>query len=150
MAIGAIKKNIRFKPIIIISLIISSLLLLVAYNTHRLQKDHRDLTRLLKKTRNMAILTKKTFLVEFNRNQVAVKNKQTGAVINTLRTPTLHKVNYSTTLEKNMIVFTGRGTGPYNIRIHGGDLTLKSWLGYKKYIAVNCTGLVTEGRYPKE
>jgi len=27
---------------------------------------------------------------------------------------------------------------------------LKSWLGFRKNIAVNCTGLVTEGVYPVE
>jgi len=50
----------------------------------------------------------------------------------------------------NMIIFTGHGTSGYNKRIHGGDLSLKSWLGFRKNIAVNCTGLVTEGVYPGE
>ncbi|MBW1783106.1 MAG: hypothetical protein JRL30_20480 [Deltaproteobacteria bacterium] len=47
-----------------------------------------------------------------------------------------------------MIVFCQRGTGEYNKREHGGDLRLKSWLGFRKNIAVNCTGLVKEGLYP--
>jgi hypothetical protein len=47
-----------------------------------------------------------------------------------------------------MIVFDGHGTSEYNKKEHGGDLRLKSWLGFRKNIAVNCTGLVTEGVYP--
>lgn len=47
-----------------------------------------------------------------------------------------------------MIVYTGVGTSGHNIEEHGGDLILRSWFGFRKYIAVNCNGLVTEGRYP--
>ena len=64
--------------------------------------------------------------------------------------PTLDQVNYDTTLGDDMIVFYKRGTAEYNKRIHGGDIRLKSWLGFRKNIAVNCTGLVVEGVYPAE
>jgi hypothetical protein len=62
----------------------------------------------------------------------------------------LADVNYNTTLGDDMIVFDGHGTSEYNKRVHGGDLRLKSWFGFRKNIAVNCTGLVTEGLYPGE
>ena len=91
----------------------------------------------------------KTLAVRFDGGQVTVTDKRTGRVRKTLQVPTLHKVNYDTTTGKNMIVFTGKGTSPYNIREHGGDITLKAWFGVEKHIAVNCTGLVTEGRYPE-
>lgn len=55
----------------------------------------------------------------------------------------------NTKLGKDMIVFTGQGTEPYNIKIHGGDLTLRSWFGFQKHLAVNCTGFATEGVTPK-
>ncbi len=67
-----------------------------------------------------------------------------------LDVPTLHDVNYATTLGDNMIVYTGVGTSRHNIKEHGGDLTMRSWFGFSKYIAVNCNGLATEGRYPDQ
>ena len=82
--------------------------------------------KLLKNTRRVAITTNKTLVVRFNGNRVTVENNKTGEVTKTLRVPTLSKVNYDTRLGRNMIVFTGKGTSPYNIRKHGGDMTLKS------------------------
>jgi len=79
-----------------------------------------------------------------------VTDRKTGKVIKTLDIPTLNEVNYDTVLGDDMIVLCGRGTGDYNKREHGGDLRLKSWLGFRQNIAVNCTGLVTEGVYPGE
>ena len=49
-----------------------------------------------------------------------------------------------------MIIFTPRGTQQYNTRIHGGDIRLRSWFGFKKSIAVNCNGYVSEGVYPED
>jgi len=60
----------------------------------------------------------------------------------------LNEVKYDTTLGDDMIVFCRCGMGEYNKREHDGDLRLKSWLGFRKNIAVNCTGLVTGGVYP--
>lgn len=64
--------------------------------------------------------------------------------------PTLYKGNYDTTLGDDMIVFYERGTGQYNKRVHGGDIRLKSWVGFRKNIVVRCTGLVMEGVYRAE
>ena len=69
-------------------------------------------------------------------------------VIDNLNVPTLAEMNYDTTPDHKMIVFDGHGTSAYNKRVHGGDQRLKSWLGFRKNIAVNCTGLVAEGMYP--
>jgi hypothetical protein len=47
------------------------------------------------------------------------------------------------------MVFGMQGTtSEHNKRIHGGEIMLKSILGFKKYIHVNCNGYVREGRYP--
>jgi len=88
-------------------------------------------------------------ITQFIGKNVIVKDKK-GNVLDCLHVSTLNKINYDTKLGKNMIVFTGRGTSPYNIRVHGGDMTLKSWFGFRKNIAVNCTGLVKEGLYPED
>ena len=48
-----------------------------------------------------------------------------------------------------MVVFDGHGTCAYNKRVHGGDIRLKSWLGFRKSIVVRCTGLVMKGVYPR-
>ncbi len=80
--------------------------------------------------------------------EITITDRKTGEVISSLNIPTLHQVNYDTTLGDDMIVFDSHGTSEYNKRVHGGDLMLKSCLSFRKNIAVNCTGLVTEGLYP--
>jgi len=88
--------------------------------------------------------------VRFINKKAVVTDRKTGKLVRTLAVPTVDEVNYDTFLGDNMIVFCGRGTGDYNNREHGGGLRLKSWFGFQKNIAVNCTGLVTEGVYPGE
>ena len=51
---------------------------------------------------------------------------------------------------KDTIVFSRGTTSAFNIRIHGGEIILKSWLGFTKYIHINCAGYIREGRYPDE
>jgi hypothetical protein len=102
----------------------------------------------LTKVRSKAMQNDVVLITQFNRKNVIVKDNN-GNVLDSLHVSTLNKINYDTNLGKNMIVFSGRGTSPYNIRVHGGDITLKSWFGFRKNIAVNCTGLVTEGLYPE-
>ena len=103
----------------------------------------------LTKVRSEAMQDNVILITQFMGKDVIVKDKR-GNVLDFLHVSTLHKVNYDTRLGKSMIVFSGRGTTPYNIRVHGGDMTLKSWFGFRKNIAVNCTGLVTEGLYPDD
>ncbi len=31
-----------------------------------------------------------------------------------------------------------------NVRTHGGDIRLRSWLGFEKHLAVNCNGYGSE------
>ena len=60
------------------------------------------------------------------------------------------RVNYDTIMRNDIIVYTWRGTAAYNKRVHGGEIMLMSLLGFRRYIHVNCNGLVTEGRYPED
>ena len=147
-----IKKNIgEIKPYrtLLLILIIVTIGFLVIQDYSRLTKDFSKLRSLLTKVRSNAIQNDITLIVQFKGKNVIVKEKK-GDVLDILYVSSLHNINYDTKLGKNMIVFSGRGTSLYNIRVHGGDMTLKSWFGFRKNIAVNCTGLITEGLYPKD
>ena len=146
------KKNHQraFIRILVLAILFTSAGTFVLWDYIRVDRDFSALKVLLQNTRYRAIGNDKAFVVQFSGGEAVVSDKNTGAVIKTLNVPTLDKVNYNTTLGENMIVFDGHGTADHNKKIHGGDLRLRSWLGFRKNIAVNCTGLVTEGVYPAE
>ena len=146
-----LKRNLgEIKPyrVLILILLIVSTGILILQDYSRLTKDFSELMSFLTNVRSKAIQNDVVLITQFIGKNVIVKDKK-GNVLDCLHISTLHKVNYDITLGKNMIVFSGGGTS-YNIRVHGGDMTLKSWFGFRKNIAVNCTGLVTEGLYPKD
>jgi len=147
-----IKRNLgEIKPyrILLLTLLIVSTGILILQDYSRVTKNFSKLMSFLTKVRSKAMQNDIILIAQFKGKNVIVKDKK-GNVLYCLHVSTLHKVNYDTRLGKNMIVFSGRGTSPYNIRVHGGDMTLKSWFGFKKNIAVNCTGLVKEGLYPED
>ena len=135
--------------VLILTLLIVSTGILILQDYSRLTKDFSKLMSFLTKVRSKAMQNDVILITQFIGKNVIVKDKK-GNVLDCLHVSTLNKINYDTKLGKNMIVFTGRGTSPYNIRVHGGDMTLKSWFGFRKNIAVNCTGLVKEGLYPED
>ena len=136
--------------ILILTILFTGAGTFVLWDYYRVDRDFSALKALLQDTRYRAIGNDKTFVVRFSGKEVVISDKNTGLVIKALTIPTLEKVNYNTTLGENMIVFDGHGTADHNKKIHGGDLRLKSWFGFRRNIAVNCTGLVTEGVYPAE
>ena len=136
--------------ILILAILFTNAGTFVLWDYIRVDRDFSALKALLSDTRYRAISKDSPFVVKFSGEEAVVSDKNTGLLIKALIVPTLEKVNYDTTLGENMIIFTGHGTSKYNKREHGGDLRLKSWLGFRKNIAVNCTGLVTEGVYPGE
>ena len=136
--------------ILIMAILFTSAGTFVLWDYYRVDRDFSVLKALLSDTRYRAIGNDKTFVVRFVGKKVIITDKTTGKVIKSLNVPTLAEVNYNTTLGDNMIVFDGHGTADHNVKIHGGDLRLRSWFGFSKNIAVNCTGLVTEGVYPTE
>ena len=147
-----LKRNLgEIKPyrILILTLLIVSTGILVIQDYSRLTKDFSKLMSFLTKVRLKAMQDDVILITQFMGKNIIVKDNN-GNVLDSLHVSTLNKINYDTKFGKNMIVFSGRGTSPYNIRVHGGDMTLKSWFGFRKNIAVNCTGLVTEGLYPKD
>jgi len=136
--------------ILILTILFTSAGTFVLWDYYRVDRDFSALKALLQDSRYRAIGNDKTFVARFSGKEVVISDKNTGSISKALIVPTLEKVNYDTTIDDNMIVFTGHGTSAYNKREHGGDLRLKSWFGFRKNIAVNCTGLVTEGIYPAE
>ena len=132
------------------SAVLSSIGCFIIWDYSRVNKDFQQLKALLTDTRYQTAGRDKTLVVRFIGDIVSITDNDTGAVIKTLDVPTLRQVNYDTTLGDNMIVFYNRGTGKYNKRVHGGDIRMKSWLGFRKNIIVRCTGLVMEGVYPGE
>ena len=147
-----IKRNFgEIKPhrILLLTLLIVSTGILILQDYSRVTKNFSKLMSFLTKIRSKAMQNDIILIAQFKGENVIIKDEK-GNVLDCLHVSTLHKVNYDTRLGKNMIVFSGRGTSPYNIRVHGGDMTLKSWFGFRKNIAVNCTGLVKEGLYPED
>ena len=120
------------------------------WDYNRLSVDFNNVMSLLRNVRLYAAETDKNMAVTFDDKNITVRELKTDKQYNTLKVQTLSKVNYDTTLGKGIIVFSGIGTSPYNLKVHGGDLMLKSWLGFKKYIWDNCTGFAKEGRYTDE
>ena len=116
----------------------------------RVDEDFLKLKPLLTDTRHQAVKNNETLVARLVDKQVVITNKKTDTVISNLNISTLAGVNHDTNIGDDMIVLDGHGTSAYNKKIHGGDLRLKSWLGFRTNIAVNCTGLVTEGVSPAE
>jgi hypothetical protein len=142
--------EINFVRVFLVSLTLISVGGLVMWDYHRLSEDYLNVMSLLRDVRLHAAETDKDMAVRFDEKNITVKELGSDEQYYTLKVQALHKVNYDTTLGKGIIVFTDIGTSPYNLKVHGGDLLLKSWFGFKKYIWVNCTGFAKEGRYPDE
>ena len=142
--------NSPFLRVALLSAALSGIALFIIWDHHRVNVDFRQLKALLTDVRYQTAGRDKTLVARFADKAVSITNNDTGVVIDTLTVPTLNQVNYDTTLGDDMIVFYASGTGKYNKRVHGGDVRLKSWLGFRKNIVVRCTGLVMEGMYPED
>lgn len=141
----------RLKPkrLIVLLLFIAVPLFAAASDMNRLNTDCNNLVSLLRTARAEALYKETTIIVRFEGNTVTVTDQKDSKNV-TKVIPSIADVDYDTTLGNDMIVFTWRGTEPYNKRIHGGEILLTSVLGFRKYVHVNCTGLVKEGRYPED
>ena len=136
--------------VIVLFLFFSGMGIFALWDCTRVDENFPPLKTLLTDNRYRAVKNNETQAVWFVDKQVIVTDRKTGKAIKSLNVQTLDQVNYDTTLGDGIIVFDGHGTSAYNKRIHGGGFRLESWLGFQKNIAVNCTGLVTEGVYPAE
>jgi hypothetical protein len=137
------------RRIAILSLLFISIPSFIIFDHHRVQQDFFALKSFLNQARYSAIYDKERFIVRFQDRQAVMVNSA-GNPVSSIKIPTLSQVNYQTTLGHDMIVFSPTGTHEYNIRIHGGDIRLRSWLGFEKNLAINCNGYVSEGVYPED
>jgi hypothetical protein len=144
-----LQKYITRKTLIFILSIIAIVYGGFLWDLQRLDKDFDQLFLLLRTARVDALYKDTIVIVMFNGNAVTVTNQKDSKKMTTI-IPMISRVDYDTTMGNNMIVYDWHGTGEYNKRVHGGEIMLKSLIGFRRYIHVNCTGLVTEGRYPKE
>jgi Tfp pilus assembly protein FimT len=142
-------KHLNIRTLMFILLPIAVASVAVSWDLQRLDKDFNHLYSLLKTARWDAFYKDTTIIVRFNGNVVTVTNQKDSKNMTTT-IPMIARVQYDTTLGNNMIVYDWRGTAANNKRVHGGEIMLKSLLGFHRYIHVNCNGLVTEGRYPEE
>ena len=85
--------------------------------------------------------------VRFTDHRTVVEDRA-GKVLESLFLVTLAEVRYQTTQGDRRIVFSAGGgqTSPYNVHLHGGDMTLRSWTGAERSLWVHCTGGITQGR----
>jgi hypothetical protein len=121
----------------------------ILWDVEQLDKDFNQLYLLLRTARVDALYMKTTVIVRFNGNTVTVTNQKDSKSKTTI-IPMIAKIDYDTVMGTDMIVYDLHGTSAYNKRVHGGEIMLKSLLGFQKYIYVNNNGVVTEGRYPED
>ena len=125
-------------------------LALVYFDYSRVTNDFHILKRLLTEVRLESAEKHKKITVHFDRDLVRAVENRENRLISSILLSTIKTVNYDTRKGKNMIIFSGGITSPHNIRVHGGDIRLVSWFGFKKNIHVNCAGLAREGTYPED
>jgi hypothetical protein len=120
----------------------------VIWDSQRLDENFRSLYLLLRTARLDALYKRTTIVVLFDGDRVVVSDRK-NSKFTTTTIPMIERVEYDTTLGKDMIVYDWQGTSAYNKREHGGEIMLRSLLGFRRYIHVNCNGVVREGRYPE-
>jgi hypothetical protein len=135
-----------WKRVLELALAITVVVGAVLWNEWQVDRDFHAAWQLLFRARDQAIQAGPV-TVRFADNRAMVEDRN-GAVIESLKLPTLDEVRYKTTRGDRMIVFSAGGgqTRPYNIHEHGGDFTFRAWTGYSRSIWVHCTGGITEGR----
>ena len=141
-------KYINRKTLLFSLLIIAGVYGGTLWDLQRLDKDFNQLYLLLRTARVDALYKDTTVIVRFKGKTITVINQKDSKEMTTI-IPTIAKVDYDTTLGNDMIVYTLHGTA-YNKRVHGGEIMLKSLLGFRRYIHVNCNDWMTEGRYPED
>lgn len=123
---------------------------LICIDYQWLEKSFGDFKVQLQNVRFDSLYKNKVLLVKFEGKQMTVSEYSTGKIIKSTKIPALKKVLYNTKAGSNTIVFNRGTTSSFNLRIHGGEIVLGSWLGFKKHIHVNCAGYIQEGKYPEE
>lgn len=110
-----------------------------------IDREYHQLWMLLSRARSLAMMSG-PITVRFSGNTAFVENSD-GSSIESLSMATLSEVRFKTTQGDRRIVFgSGGQTNSYNIYLHGGDITLRSWTGKSRSIWIHCTGGMTSGQ----
>lgn len=136
----------RWLHVIALALVFAAAPVMVAWQHFQVDQEFHALYLLLNRARTQAMQTG-PLTVRFTPYTVRVEGPD-GDVMESRFLTTLEEVRYQTTQGDGRIVFSAGGgqTSPYNVHLHGGDVTLKSWTGYQRSLWVHCTGGVTSGR----
>jgi len=124
--------------------------LLVFFDYQRVQKNFRVLKTILNEIRLATLTNESNLVVSFKGKIISILKYPGLEEIESMKISTLSDVMYDTKLGANTIVFNKGTTSAFNIRIHGGEIVLKSWFGFKKHIHINCAGFIREGTYPED
>ncbi len=135
----------RWPRLIALALAFSAAPIMVVWQHFQVDREFHTLYLLLNRARTQAMQAG-PLIVRFTPYTVRVE-RPNGDVLESLFLTTLDEVCYQTTQGKRWIIFGADGsTSSYNLHLHGGDITLKSWTGYERSLWVHCTGGVTSGR----
>ena len=138
-------RALRWPRVLALALTVAVVPAALAWPHWRVDPEFHALWMLLSRARTLATTTGPVTvrLTDWG----AVVEDRRGAVRDTLFLATLAEVRYQTTQGDRRIVFDPRGsTAPYNLYLHGGDVTLRAWTGHERSLWVHCTGGITEGR----
>lgn len=136
----------RWRRVLTLALVLAAIPVAVAWQHSQVDREYHALHMLLNLARTEA-MKGRPVTVRFTLYTTRIEGLD-GSVMESLFLSTLHEVRYQTTRGERRIVFSAGGgqTSPYNIHLHGGDVTLRSWTGHERALWVHCTGGVTEGR----
>ena len=135
----------RWRRVIALALGLAVVPTVLGWHHFQVEQEYHALWMLLNWARSQA-MTKGPVTVRFTAHRAVVEDR-TGDVLEWLFLVTLKEVRYRTTQGDRRIVFSPGGpTSPYNVHLHGGDVTLRAWTGLERSLWVHCTGGITQGR----
>lgn len=138
-------RALRWRRVIALALVIAAGPVALAWQHFQVEREYHALWMLLGRARTQAMASGPV-TVRFTDHGAVVENRA-GDVLESLTLVTLNEVRYRTIRGDRRIVFSAGGpTGPYNVHLHGGDVTLRAWTGHACSLWVHCTGGITQGR----
>lgn len=139
--------SLRWPRVIALALALAAVPSVLAWQHFQVEQDYHALWMLLHRARTQAMRAEPV-TVRFTHHRAVVED-HAGDVLESLFLANLHEVRYQTLQGNRRIVFSNSGggqTSPYNVYLHGGDVTLRVWTGQERSLWVHCTGGITQGR----
>jgi len=143
-------KEFRIRNSIFAASTIVAVALFIYVDYHRVKKGFEALRSDLMQIRSRSIHEKRPLIAKFNGSELSVLPHHDVELLETHSYSTVDQIDYDTTLGSHMIVYFLGTTSYHNKNVRGGEIALKSCLGFRKYIHFNCAGYAEEGRYHEE